>query len=192
MDNTNFIQRGLLYLEDSKDFKAALSKVMYSLVTAVGSDSGSVYLLDAEKGVLEPYVLVNFPAEYLKGCSTVALGQQCCGRAALHKTPWVVENMLTDPLFTDCAEAAHAAGFRSGFSVPILAGESNCIGTLGFQYRTPFTPSNHEIDLVSSFCELIAAAISKQINNSRGERKPPTSSPDPTRLGERPGSGITA
>ena len=188
MDNTNFIRRGLLYLEDSKDFKDALSKVMQSLVSAVGSDSGSVYLLNAEKGVLEPYVLVNFPPEYLAGCSTVALGEQCCGRAALHKTPWMVENMLTDPLFSDCAEAAKAAGFRSGFSVPILTADFTCIGTLGFQYRTPFTPSTHTIELVSSFCELIGAAMSKQ--QIRGERKPPTQAAVDGGMDERSGTGV--
>jgi GAF domain-containing protein len=176
MDNSNFIQRGFSYLEESKDFKSALSKVMQSLVTAVGSDSGSVYVLDREKAVLEPYVLVNFPPEYLEGCRCIELGQQCCGRAALHKIPWFVDDMLTDPLFRDCAEAANAAGLRSGFSVPVLTAEGDCLGTLGFQYRSPFTPSTHAIELVSAFCELIAVAISNETEkHNRGERKPPAS-----------------
>jgi GAF domain-containing protein len=191
MDNTNFIERGLLFLEGSKDLKSALFKIMRSLLEAVGSDSGSVYLLDAEKGVLEPYVLVNFPDEYLAGCRAVPLGHQCCGRAALHKTTWIVEDMLTDPLFADCAEAANSAGFRSGFSVPVLTTQGSCVGTLGFQYRNRSTPSSHVIELVTSFCELIAVAIAKERSKVMGERKPPASMAiEAGRMDERSGSGL--
>ena len=51
-----------------------------------------VYL--ATKGVY------NLPEEYIAGIGTVRVGSQSCGRAVEHKKPWIVTDMLQDPLCT--------------------------------------------------------------------------------------------
>lgn len=146
---------------DSTDLKATLTNLVRSAANAVGSDCGSLYLLNRSQGCLEPYILVNVPEEYLAGCESVPLGKQCCGRAALHKMPWVVADMWTDPLFADCREAAIASGMRSGFSIPVLNIRGACLGSLGVQFRRPFVPSVYDLERQRLFAQLIAFAIAR-------------------------------
>src|SRR6185369_15361078 len=129
-DDHLFLKRGLKYIETAESLRKALANIVRSAVEAVGSSSGSLYLLQHSTGMLEPYVLVNLPDEYLKGCRAVQLGAQCCGRAALHKVPWVVSDMWEDPLFKDCREAAMESGMRAAFSIPVLMANGDCVGTL--------------------------------------------------------------
>jgi len=146
---------------NSDDLLTVVRGLVEAASACVGSNMGTLYLLDESRGVLRPFVLHNIPASYLAGCSEVALGTQCCGRAALHKTPWIVSDMWTDPLFVDCREAAIAAGFRSAFSVPVLDANGNCKGSLASHFRESYTPSPYDLERQSLFAKLIAFALSR-------------------------------
>ena len=160
--DTEFLAAGFRHIVAAGDIKTTLTNLVKAAAQAVGSDSGSFFMLNAATGRLEPYVLVNVPEDYLAGCSTVPLGTQCCGRAALHKTPWVVSDMWTDPLFSDCREAALKSGMRAGFSVPVLAANGDCIGTLGCQFREPYSPDLYAIERSRLFAQLIAFAVARE------------------------------
>lgn len=160
--DSEFLEAGMRFVLASTNLKVTLTNLVRSAVNAVGSNCGSVYLLDKTGTRLEPYILINFPPEYLEGCSTVELGHQCCGRAALHKIPWAVQDMWTDPLFIECREAAKKSGMRSGFSVPILNAREECLGTLGAQFHEPYLPSLYDLERHRLFAQLISFAISRQ------------------------------
>ncbi len=158
----NFLNAGFRYILAATDLHTTLTNLVKAAAQAAGSDCGSLYLLNKGLGVLEPYILVNVPEDYLAGCKVVPVGTQCCGRAALHKMPWVVEDMWTDPLFSDCREAAQKSGMRSGFSVPVLAASGECIGTLGCQFREQHCPTTFDIERNRLFAQLIAFAIARE------------------------------
>jgi GAF domain-containing protein len=161
MSDMSFITAGMEYLAKSKDLKQTITELVRLAANACGSEMGSLYVLDPTDNCLKPFVLVNLPAEYTAGCTRIGLGEQCCGRAALHKIPWVVEDMLTDPLFIACREAARIAGVRAAFSVPVLDAQGECIGTLASHFREPFAPDTYALERSKLFAQLIAFAMAR-------------------------------
>jgi len=160
--DAKFLLAGMQYVATTADPTKAIRGLVEAASASVGSDAGSLYLLDATRGVLEPFVLHNLPDSYIAGCSEVPLGTQCCGRAALHKVPWIVEDMWTDPLFVDCREAAKISGVRAAFSVPVLDAKGRCLGSLASHFYKPYTPSQYDLERQSVFAKLIAFALIKR------------------------------
>jgi GAF domain-containing protein len=173
-DDFDFLLAGMGFVENSRDAKLAISKLVEAAAATLGSDMGSFYLLDKKGDTLEPYVTFNFPKEYLDACSSVRLGEQCCGRAAKYKLPWVVEDMWTDPLFEAAREGAKRAGIRAGFSVPVLDFNGDCLGSLASHFREPFTPTIYQLERQSAFAKLIGFALVKH-GVVKPTRKPPVS-----------------
>ncbi len=166
-DDSEFLLAGMDFVTKITDPKVSIEKLVTAAAAALGSDMGSFYRLNAARGVLEPYVAVNFPREYAEACGDVALGDQCCGRAAKYKHPWIVEDMWTDPLFETAREGAKKAGIRSAFSVPVLDFDGNCLGSLASHFRTPYTPSAYDLERQSLFAKLIAFALKKSETHRR-------------------------
>jgi hypothetical protein len=160
-DDADFLLAGMGFIANSTDPKVAIAKLVEAAASALGSDMGSFYVLHADENVLKPYVTFNFPEAYLAGCSAVRVGQQCCGRAAKYKLPWIVEDMWTDPLFEEARDAAKKAGIRAGFSVPVLDVNGNCFGSLASHFRKTFKPSIYELERQSIFAKLIGFALVK-------------------------------
>ena len=107
---------------------------------------------------LYPYAVYNLPDEYIRGIGAVRVGTQCCGRAVSHKQPWVVADMLTDPLFADGRAGAEASPIRAGFSVPVFDGD-RVIGALACHYENTYTPTPWDIERNESFAKLIGIAL---------------------------------
>ena len=160
-DDSEFLLAGMEFVTKIPHAKVAVEKLVTAAAAAIGSDMGSFYILNEAKQVLEPYVTVNFPAAYAAACSSVPLGEQCCGRAAKYKHPWIVEDMWSDPLFADAREGAMQAGIRAGFSVPVLDFDGNCLGALASHFRSPFRPTSYDLERQSLFAKLISFALKK-------------------------------
>lgn len=156
-----FLTAGMEFLAKSQDLKQTIEQLVRLAANACGSDMGSLFLLDPADHYLRPFALVNLPPEYLAGCSAVGLGEQCCGRAALHKIPWIVEDMLTDPLFAACRDAAAQAGVRSAFSVPVLDSQGECLGSLASHFREVYRPDKYALERSKLFSQLIAFALAR-------------------------------
>ncbi|HKR86098.1 MAG TPA: GAF domain-containing protein, partial [Terriglobales bacterium] len=116
----------------------------------------TLFLVQGE--FLYPYVVNNLPEEYITGIGAVRVGTQCCGRAVEHKRPWVVTDMLTDPLFAEGRAGAEASPIRAAFSVPVFDGD-RAIGALACHYQNPYTPTPWDIERNESFAKLIGIAL---------------------------------
>jgi len=123
------------------------------------SQSCSLYLLNEDKTHLVPSIVIGLPESYIAGCGDVKVGTQCCGRAVLHKKPWIVSDMLTDPLFADARQASVDSGIRAGFSVPVISSTGDVLGSLGCHYRQPYRPTPIDIERNEIFAKLIAFAL---------------------------------
>ena len=117
---------------------------------------GTLYLTDGP--VLRPYVIYNLPKEYIDGIGSVRVGSQCCGRAVEHKKPWIVTDMLTDPLFAEGRNGALGSVIRAAFSVPVLDG-NDAIGSLACHFTTPHTPAKLDIERNEVFAKLISISL---------------------------------
>jgi len=134
-------------------FIANLVRLAAEGARATGS---TLFLVQGE--FLYPYVVNNLPEEYIAGIGAVRVGTQCCGRAVEHKRPWVVTDMLTDPLFAEGRAAAEASPIRAAFSVPVFDGD-RAIGALACHYPNPYTPTPWDIERNESFAKLIGIAL---------------------------------
>jgi GAF domain-containing protein len=121
-----------------------------------GADGATLFFVDGT--VLQPYIVYNLPKDYIAGIGTVRVGSQCCGRAVEHKKPWVVTNMLTDPLFAEGVAGAVSSPIRAAFSVPVLDGDK-AIASLACHFVTPHVPSALDIERNEVFARLIAISL---------------------------------
>jgi GAF domain-containing protein len=120
------------------------------------ASAASLFLVDGS--VLRPFITYNLPAEYVAGIGTVRVGSQCCGRAVEHRKPWVVVDMLTDPLFAEGREGAASSPIRAAFSVPVMDGDT-VVASLACHYSHPRTPTKVEIERNQAFAKLIAITL---------------------------------
>src|SRR5262249_25667774 len=120
------------------------------------ADGASLFWVDGK--VLRPYIIYNLPEEYIAGIGTVRVGSQCCGRAVEHKKPWVVSDMLTDPLFAEGRDGAAASVVRAAFSVPVFDGD-RVIASLACHFTKAHTPSKLDIERNQVFANLIAISL---------------------------------
>ena len=169
---TDYLTSAMEYTLTAVEAKDAIERLLVTAASAVGSEMGSFYLLNEDEQVLRPFVTFNFPQAYAEACAEVRVGAQCCGRAVEHKTPWIVEDMLTDPLFAEAREGAANSDVRSAFSVPVLDARGNCLGSLAVHFKRPFTPNAYQLERQSLFAKLIAFALVKYgVVNSEGARQ---------------------
>ena len=111
--------------------------------------------------VLRPLIVYNLPKEYIAGIGPVRVGTQCCGRAVEQKKPWIVTDMLTDPLFADGRAGAETSLIRAAFSVPVLA-RDKAIASLACHYAQPHEPTKLDIERNEVFAKLIAISLANQ------------------------------
>jgi GAF domain-containing protein len=116
----------------------------------------SLFLVDGS--VLRPYVIYNLPEEYIEGIGEVRVGSQCCGRAVDSRRPWIVTDMLEDPLFADGRRGASNSFIRAAFSVPVFEGDE-VIASLACHFANPHIPSGVDIDRNEHFARLIAITL---------------------------------
>ena len=123
-----------------------------------GADAqgSTLYLVDGE--VLRPYVIFNLPKEYITGIGAVRVGAQCCGRAVEHKKPWIVSDMLTDPLFAEGCAGALASPIRAAFSVPVLR-HHKAIGSLACHFAAAHEPRRLDIERNEVLANLLGIAL---------------------------------
>jgi len=130
---------------------------MVRLACELANGQGAT-LFVADGEVLRPLIIYNLPKEYIEGIGTVRVGSQCCGRAVEHKKPWVVSDMLTDPLFADGRAGAETSPIRAAFSVPVMDGEK-AIASLACHYAQPHEPTKLDIERNEVFARLIAISL---------------------------------
>lgn len=160
-DRFDFLRAGHRHISDSKNLKETITGLVRMAAASSGTDMGSLFLLNRTQGLLQPYCTYNLPESYLAGCTTVPVGTQCCGRAVLHRIPWVVEDMWSDPLFADCRQAARTSGIRAGFSVPVITEDGDCLGSLASHFREAHRPGQDTIETSQMLSSLIAYALIK-------------------------------
>ncbi len=121
-----------------------------------GADGATLFYVDGS--ILRPYIVYNLPKEYIAGIGTVRVGSQCCGRAVAQKKPWIVADMLTDPLFAEGRVGAEASPIRAAFSIPVMDGDK-AIASLACHFVKPNVPSDLDIERNEVFAKLIAISL---------------------------------
>jgi GAF domain-containing protein len=126
------------------------------------ADAHAASLFTVEGNILRPYVIYNLPPDYVAGIGSVRIGAQCCGRAVEKEAPWIVTDMLTDPLFAEGRDGAARSVIRAAFSVPVLHA-GNAIASLACHYTAPHVPTALDIERNEHFAKLIAITLGNSV-----------------------------
>ncbi len=113
------------------------------------SDDGAHLRLDSCSGV---------PADTCSELARLELGDGICGAVAQERRPVVLADLRSDP--GPRSEHVRALGLTVYVCLPLLA-EDRLIGTLSFgsRHRIGFAPD--ELELLTTVCDLVAAAIDR-------------------------------
>jgi PAS domain S-box-containing protein len=125
----------------------------------------SVLLLSADGIHLNSAAGPSLPEGWKRQISSVAIGPCAgsCGTAAYRRTPVIVADIVTDPLW-DVPEhraAALSYGLRASWSKPILSAEGKVLGTFCMYYREPRSPNAQDIELIELATHLARVAIER-------------------------------
>jgi GAF domain-containing protein len=156
-----FFEPGLRLIKGSGDLKRATGELVQLAAEAANCKAASIYIADWQEQVLKPLVTFGLPPAYVEACGNVRIGDQCCGRAVQNRKPWIVSDMLTDPLFASAREAAVTSPIRAAFSVPIVDEAGVCFGSLACHYAEIHSPSLEEINRNKLWAEMIGHAMSQ-------------------------------
>ena len=155
-----FFADGLQCIQGNGDLKTALGQLVQLAAEFANSTSSSFYIVDEAEQVLKPLVTFGLPESYVSLCGNVKIGEQCCGRAVEHRKPWVVSDMLTDPLFAAGRQAAVESPMRAAFSIPVITEDGRCLGSLACHYDHVYEASESDVSANRTWADMIAHTLS--------------------------------
>ena len=147
---------------------APLTETLEALVRLIEQNSpgtiGSILLLDEEGTHLRHGAGSGLPAAFVAAVDGAAIGERAgsCGTAAFRGEAVIVEDVETDPLWTDYRELAREHGLRACWSTPIFDRRHRLVGTFALYCRTPRRPSPRELRLVELATSTAGIAIERQ------------------------------
>jgi GAF domain-containing protein len=161
LKETRFFEQEFQRISGTGDLRSALAHLVQIAAEGAKSNSASFYIVDPELSVLRPLITYGLPASYIDACGPVRIGDQCCGRAVEHCTPWIISDMLTDPLFSTARSAAEISPIRAAFSVPAIAEDGECLGSLACHYSKTYAPTAEQIRNNEIWANMVAHTISQ-------------------------------
>lgn len=123
----------------------------------------SILLLDEEGRHVLRGAAPSLPAFYNDAIHGAAIGPAAgsCGTAAWTGQRVIVEDIATDPLWTDYKALAEQAGLGSCWSEPIKSATGRVLGTFAIYHHEPHSPVQADLDAISSAASLAAVAIER-------------------------------
>jgi PAS domain S-box-containing protein len=139
------------------DLQTALEEVLDAALALMEAELGNVRLLDVGTRELRIAAQRGFGPEYLQRFSSVAANSgEVCARAAQQGKRVIVEDVQTDPLFTQHRAIADAAGFRGIQSTPIMSRRGELLGVLSTYFRDPQRPPQRALRMIDLYARQAA------------------------------------
>src|SRR5712691_7205542 len=125
----------------------------------------SVLLLRADGVHLDSVAGPSLPKAWIQQMEKLPIGPCAgsCGTAAYRRSPVIVSNIETDPLWEvpEHRAAALSHGLRASWSNPILSSEGKVLGTFCIYGREPRTPSLQDLGIIEKATHLARVAIER-------------------------------
>jgi serine phosphatase RsbU (regulator of sigma subunit)/anti-sigma regulatory factor (Ser/Thr protein kinase) len=133
----------------------------------------SILLLDESGRHLRHCAAPSLPAFYNRAIDGEEIGPTVgsCGTAAYRRRQVIVEDIETDPLWTDYRDLALSAGLRACWSTPIIGVGGRVLGTFAMYHPTPHRPSPGELALSDVLVRTVALAIDRSRLDEQRERE---------------------
>jgi len=150
------------------ELPSALHEILAAAVDLAGTDRGCVQLVSEDGTRLEIVAQRGYaddgPFISRFRSEGAAVG---CDTARRQRARFVIEDLESHPGFVGTADgkAALADGIRAAQSTPLINRFGETVGVLSTQYRTPYSPSEHELRLI----DMLAWAAADFIDRHRTE-----------------------
>ncbi|MBB3021074.1 diguanylate cyclase (GGDEF)-like protein/PAS domain S-box-containing protein [Microvirga lupini] len=124
----------------------------------------SVLLFDPLRQLLRNGAAPNLPAAYNAAIDNLPIGPAVgsCGTAAYRRSTVIVSDIASDPLWAPWRDLALQHGLQACWSKPILTRSGDVLGTFGFYYAEPRSPTQSEMASIDGVSHLAALAIERQ------------------------------
>ena len=106
----------------------------------------------------------SLPDEYTRAIDGVPIGptEGSCGTAAFRREPVIVEDIEHDPLWANYRETALPHRLHACWSVPIIDGQNQVLGTFAIYYQHPCLPIDRHWELIAFATRSAAIAITQR------------------------------
>ena len=128
-----------------------------------GGALASILLLDGN--CLRNGGAPSLPKEYTDAIDGAPIGPSAgsCGTAAYRREQIIVEDIATDPLWTDYRELALPYSLRACWSTPVFSSRGEVIATFAMYYREPRRPAPPEQEMIRQVAHLAGIAIERKL-----------------------------
>lgn len=125
---------------------------------------GLILLLDEDGKHLHIGAAVSLPQDYLDSIEGLEIGPMVgsCGTACYRRERVIVQDILTDPRWDGLRSLAVQYGLRACWSEPVIASNSQVVGTFAMYYRQPRAPTQDELRTIATAAHLVGIAIEHQ------------------------------
>jgi diguanylate cyclase (GGDEF)-like protein/PAS domain S-box-containing protein len=150
-----------------------LSAVLDALVRTVEEEldnvTASVLLLEEGSDRLRHGAATSLPPAYVKLIDGFEIGPKrgSCGTAAWRRSPVVVKDVMTDPLWEDFRELAIMFSLGSCWSTPILGPDGRVLGTFALYSDAGREPTELERELTAMATDIAGIAIERARSEER-------------------------
>jgi PAS domain S-box-containing protein len=129
----------------------------------------SIHLFNPVAKTLHSGAAPHLPETYNAAIDGVTIGDGVgsCGTAAARRAMVVVADIQASPLWKDYRDLARAHGLAACWSVPVIYGNGELLGTFAMYYSKPREPSAAELDVLRIAGPLAAVVIQRHRDAQR-------------------------
>ncbi|OWA34403.1 hypothetical protein B9G55_19050 [Saccharibacillus sp. O16] len=127
----------------------------------------SIHGYDHEQGILTKLAAPSLPKAYVQASEGVEVSERggSCGAAAARREIVIVEDIEQSELWETYRELAISNGLRACWSLPLIDGQNEIIGTFAMYYEERRLPTQREIELIRKTGYLARLAIEQNRAN---------------------------
>ncbi len=157
-------QQILEAIASGKPLQDTLTLLINAVETQTPNVKGSILFLNPEKNTLHLGAAPSLPKDYLQHLEglSVSASSGSCGTAAYRKSPVIVADIATDPLWTEFRDLALSVGLHACWSVPILTAQQEVLGTFALYHSQTRMPTRTDWELIDTATHLAGIAIERQ------------------------------
>jgi L-methionine (R)-S-oxide reductase len=136
---------------------AVLERVLNQVLAHFHSETGTIHVLDREKGLLHLKAQIGLPPALIEVVSVIPVGKGIAGQAAATGEPVTMCNLQTDTSGV-AKPGARQTGVGGTLCVPMRDG-AVIVGTLGIGTRREYTYTSDETQLLIEIGALIGGRV---------------------------------
>jgi PAS domain S-box-containing protein len=149
-------------LMEQDDLAAVLHEILVASAELLHVDKASVQIYARQNHALRLISTIGFDQDFVDQFRFVdARGNTSCAAALRQGERVIIENLATDPAFTELARVAAPYGIGAAQSTPLFGSDGKLSGMLTTYFDQPHRPSERELRLLDFYAQQAAQRIER-------------------------------